>query len=176
MKPRLFFIQGAPAIGKSAIMDALRSDYPKGVFMEMDAIQKLRGKVDWDSHGEAYQLALETVADLIDFHNAKGKADPLFVIDCLSEKGLKYLVGYLKHPSDYKQIIVWAENGELEKRMKARKDHPFANLDIALKMNNWLKNYSKTEEQKRVFFVDTTGMTLEKSAKRLKSIIDKAYG
>jgi hypothetical protein len=176
MKPRLFFIQGAPSVGKSALMDLLKPDYPKGIFIEVDAIRKLRGKVEWDSHGEEYRYALETVAALVEFHRAKKEADPIFVIDCLSEKGHKTLVGYLKHPTDFRQIIIWAENQKLERRMKARKDHPFGNLEIALKMNTWLKDYSKIEDQKKIFFVDTTQKTLKESAEQLKCIIEKTHG
>lgn len=172
MPTSLFLLQGAPGIGKSTIAQHLKESFPQGYFLEVDTIRSFMGKPVWEAHDETYYTALEAAVRLTEFLLEKGLA-PIFIIDCLTEKGVAQFLTYFSAPPPMKQIILWAEDTRLEERLSGRKDHPFSNREIALNMNGYLREYAE-KANAHIHFLNTSHQTAAQVAKEIEAHVTKA--
>jgi hypothetical protein len=164
---KIFFLQGAPGVGKSAVVQGLRDALPRAFFIEVDIIRSFVGKPNWEAHDADYDMALEIIAKMVEQLSGKDIYTHIFIIDCISPIGVKKLANFWLTPLNFKQVVLWAQNEVIEKRLTGRDNHVFSNLAIAQKMNNWLGEY-KSSPDKNLLFLDTTKLSLDQSIDLVK--------
>lgn len=160
----IVIIKGAPGSGKSSIAKCLSEKFPKGIRLEVDTIRSMVISVDWTNQTEHINM-LGVSAKLTSEFLSLGHT-PVIVVDTFSGDKVVRFIEQLKAINDsliIKVFGLYSTEEELRKRVDARKENEFRDVDICLKLNaDVIKMKLKDEVQ-----IDTTGLLPNESAKTI---------
>lgn len=164
----IIIIKGAPASGKSSVAKCLAKEFPNGIRLEVDIIRSMVISVDWTNQNEHINM-LGVSAKLTNEFLLLGHT-PVIVVDTFSGDKVVRFIEQLKTINDsliIKVFGLYTTEDELRKRVDARKENEFREVDICLKLNaDVIKMKLKDEVQ-----IDTTGMLPNEITKLIYTLL-----
>lgn len=154
-------IRGAPGVGKSSAAHLLAKQ-TGGSLVEVDQLRAMVVRVDWASQAE-HVRALEVAADLV-ASLLRQQFGPVLVVDTFSRGKLRGFLAALTSAGVQDEAVgyasLWADSGELRRRIDGRPTDQFRDADVSLALNE----ASTRSEAVGEAIIDTTRLTPAETA------------
>lgn len=161
---KIIIITGAPGIGKTTILEKLRSHFSKGFFVDVDEFRKSCGNVRLNYHDQDYDEILKVLEIFILSLSQNDYFKPVFVFDCMSPKRLFSFYESVSKAIEVIIFVLWEDNTLLEERMKSRHGHFYNDIENAKKLNN---SFLELKDNKKVVFIDRTVLDVENTVREI---------
>lgn len=158
----IIIIRGAPGAGKSLTAKSLTKYFPKGVRIEVDNIRSMVISVEWTNQ-EEHIMILDLSTKLVNDFRKLGLS-PVIVVDTFSGDKVKRFINHLMELDETLSIRVFGlftSESELEKRINARNNREFKDLNICKKLNTDILKFKYDNELQ----INTTGMLPDDTAR-----------
>lgn len=164
MQPEVIALRGAPGVGKSSLRNHLQRLFPRGAFIEVDALREMCFNQNW-TDAFPHELMIKCGAYLAEKLISEGGYSPVFVVDTFSKGKLRGFVNATSRPLMI--ISLYCTSEMLAKRVELRHPTQFKDLNACLVLNE----EAKQKEFQNEFLIDTTYMTPEEIARQICKIV-----
>ncbi len=161
-------VRGAPGVGKTSAVRALRKRISAGAVVEVDHVRGMIAGVRWiDS--EHHLVALGVTRGIVQSFLARGFR-PVVVVDTFSRGKLKQFVADLTGELDvrYRIASLHAANEALLARIEGRPANEFREPAISLRLNEEILQNRYPHEE----LIDTTELAPADVAERLFAVVE----
>lgn len=165
----VLLVRGAPGVGKSTAVRALRKQIGAGAVVEVDHVRGMIADVRWVD--TEHHLAALTVTRGIVRSFLSGGFRPVLVVDTFSRGKLRQFVADLAGEVDasHRVASLHAADETLLARIAGRPANEFREPDISLLLNEEIRKNRYPREE----FVDTTHMSPGEVAQCLLDILER---
>jgi predicted kinase len=166
----VLLVRGAPGVGKSTAVRALRKQIGAGAIVEVDHVRGMIADVRWVDT-EHHLAALAVTRGIVRSFLSRGFR-PVVVIDTFSRGKLRQFVADLAGETDarYRVASLHAADDTLLSRVAGRPANEYREPEVSLLLNEEVRQNRYPREE----LVDTTHLSPGEVASRLLDILERS--